>query len=132
MNSDYQIIAFWMDLVNRVVLPFIFMFFFSVLLIYSIFKSRKNVVDSFISSRNKKFQKLKRLAITSMFMNIAFISLELPMTITLLIQDTTTAWTVYSQFTYYVFYMSYSVNFYVMFMSNSLFRKEFFEIFRFK
>ena len=60
MYYDFQMIGSWMDLINRVLLPFIFMVFFSILLIYSIFKSRRNVLNAFISSQNKKFQKEKR------------------------------------------------------------------------
>ena len=131
-NSDYQMIGSWMDLINRVLLPFIFMVFFSVLLIYLIFKSRRNVMNSFISSQSKKFQKVKRLAITSMLMNIAFVLLEMPVAITQFINNTTTVWTVYDQFTFYLFYMSHAVNFYVMFFSNLLFRRKFFSIFRLK
>ena len=131
-NSDYQLIGSWMDMINRVLLPFIFMVFFTVLLVHSIFKSRRNVLNAFKSSQNKTFRREIRLSITSMFMNIAFVALEMPLAISLFIANTTTVWTVFNQLTFYLFYMSYSVNFYVMFLSNSLFRKEFFLIFNSK
>jgi hypothetical protein len=63
------------------------------------------------------------LATTSLFFNIIYILLQLPISIYYFLPN-------YIQldgfeFSFYLFYLSYSINSYILFISSSLYRKEF-------
>jgi hypothetical protein len=123
------IIGTWMDLALRCLTPFILMLIFSILLISAIFRARGRVLSAFTSAQNNRFEREIRHAITSIIMNITFILFEMPLSVSLLQSFVSANWSYINQFTFYLFYCSYSINFYVMFISNSLFRNEFLNLF---
>jgi len=59
-----------------ILLPFIFMIFFSILLIVTIFKSKARLTDSL--SENRYFRKDVKLSFSLLAMNLLFIILDLP------------------------------------------------------
>lgn len=120
-----QDIATYLSLLNRTVIPFSLMMLFSFLLIYSIFKSRNRVLSTM--SENKRLKRDIRFAFSSFFLNVTFILLNAP---TFLVYFVPSFYShIYVLFTYYILNLSYAVNFYILFITNSLFRKEFFLIF---
>jgi hypothetical protein len=125
-DSDIDVILSWMDLINRVLVPFLLMIIFSILLIHSIFSSSNRILTNYTTSENMTFKKDIKLSITSLLLNLFYILLCLPISINDFVNFTE----FYFTFTLYVFYMSYAVNFYIILISNSLVRREFLILFK--
>jgi len=124
-NDENQIIIAYMDLANFFLIPFFLMFLFSILLIISIFKSRSAAHLNNTSREIKKRQKDIKLSISLLFMNLLFLLLNLPVEINLFLPFDSDTFTIVN----YIYYISYAVNFYVLLVINSLFRKEFYSLF---
>lgn len=124
INLDYQNIVAYMDLVNRSLLPFILILIFSILLSIEIFQSRKRILNNFKIEENQHFFSEIRLAVTSVCLNVFFMILQMPISIYDLIPDYYLI--PFYSFAYFVFYMSYSINFYVLLFSNLLFKNQFY------
>ena len=112
-----------MDLANRVILPSILIMIFSILLGKEVIKSRSRISANFEREENEYFYNNIRLAISSICLNIIYILVQMPISI----YDFLPNYTLIDgyNFVYYLFYLSYSINFYIIFISNSLFRKQF-------
>ena len=126
-DEDFAIkLISYMDLVLRVVLPFFLMIISSMTLIYSIFKSRLRVVTNFLSEENQTFNRELKLAVSSISLNVIYIVTQLPVSITVFGSQ------YYSNFYYewsaYLFFVSYALNFYIILATNSLFRSCFFKL----
>lgn len=112
------IVAYYMDLANRVLLPFVFMSISSILLIDSIFKSRCRV--RMIKYTSKEIEKIKKdvnFAISSISLNIFYLGLNLPFSITALLNE-------YNIWSHNILNLNFALSFYILF-TNSLFRREF-------
>jgi hypothetical protein len=124
-NRAYYIFK-WIDLVNSSLLPFFLMFFNSIFLSYCIFRARKRVIIgkvTFVAANTEK-RKLKRdirFTITLISLNIVFIALNFPINICLLSDCSN----LFFSITDTLYYCTYVVNFFIYFMANSIFRKEF-------
>jgi hypothetical protein len=120
-----------MDLINRVMLPSILMIFSSSLLSYELIKINKfqlhfrNNTTTTTSNREKS---LIKLAISSILLNLFYVSLILPISIMLVFGGDFTSDLVLF-FNFILFCLSYALNFYILFFINSLFRDEFFALF---
>ena len=123
-------LIYLMDMFNRVIIPFGLMLISSILLIRELFKSRTRIVENFLAEENKTFYSEIRLATTCICLNIIYILFNLPISIIDLFYGLFTV-NLYMYF-YYLFYFSYAINFIVLFISNSLFQNEFFNIFKIK
>jgi hypothetical protein len=86
---------------------------------FKIFLKKKN----FLKEENEYFNNNIRLATTSILLNIINLLVQLPISVYLFLPDYTQI-NGYS-FAYYLFYLSYSINFCIRFMFNSSFRKQF-------
>jgi hypothetical protein len=117
----------YMDLGMRVVVPFVLMISLTILLIYELFKSRRRIVENFLAEENQTFYKEIRLAFTSICFNLIYILTQLPISLTIFYSDYFS--NLFYIFTYYFFYLSYAINFYIILVTNSLFRTKFIEIF---
>ncbi len=125
LNNQYSTkLISYMDLANRVFLPSFLIIIFSTLLGIEVIKSRSRILANFQREENEYFFKNISLAITSIIFNIIYMSLQFPVTFFVLLPNFSTNDEGYI-FSYYLFYLSYSINFYILFISNSLFRKEF-------
>ncbi len=123
-NSDEnQIIVTFMDLVNFILLPFLLMIIFSTLLTLTVFKSRGRLNDSL--RENKNFRKDAKLSISLLAMNLLFMLLTLPDEIDLFLPFNNDIYQPLAQ----LCNLSFSVNFFVILSTNSLFRKEFISLF---
>lgn len=117
-----------MDGIIRALLPFFLMIIINIMLIYSLFKSRRRIVENFLNEVNQTFYKELRLALSSFIMNLIYIITQAPVSITIVSSSLFSD--VVFQITLYLFYMSYAINFYIILATNSLFRSRFFQMFR--
>lgn len=112
-----------LDLANSTLLPFFLMFVNSVLIIYSIFKSRKRMVSKGPANKaNKSLKKDIRFAITTIFLNVIFFILNLPICAIGFLSIEFSF--LFIQTTVYIYYCNFAVNFYIFFFFNSIFRDE--------
>ena len=119
-NSDInQIIIVNMDLANYFLLPFFLILLFSILLIISIFKSRGTINLNNTARQIRQRRKDIKLSISLLFMNLLFALFNLPGEIYLFLPFYIDTYTL----VVYIYYISYAVNFYILFATNSLFRK---------
>ncbi len=120
-----QLISSYLDLINRALVPFFLMLVFSTLLVISIFKSRNRTRSA---TQNKNFKKDVTFSVTSFLLNLTFILLNLPLSVILFEPNY-----IYSNdvflLTFYIYYFSYGCNFYILYCTNSIFRKELNSIF---
>ena len=130
-NSDSsRLLNLSIDLIVRDLLVFSLMITFSILIIIRIVKSRKRVIENYTSSENKTFRKDVRLAISSMLVNIVYISLVFPVFfVTYVFRDSPNVIVV---FCYYFYLSSFGLNFYILLATNSLVRCTFFSLFKSK
>lgn len=128
-NSEKsKIIMFILDSAFRTVFIFVLMLIFSLLLIYCIISSRRRVFSNYTSSENRLFKKDLRLSISSIFLNLLYISLTVPVTLTTFV-FTQSSHRI-TMLSYYVYYSNYSLTAYTLFASNFLFRRKLISLFR--
>jgi hypothetical protein len=124
-DNQNQIIIANMVLVNYFLLPFFLMLLFSILLIIAIFMSRSTINLNNTARQIRQRRKDIKLSISLLFMNLLFVLLNLPVEIYLFLPFYIDTYT----FLVYIFYISYGVNFYILLVTNSLFRKQFYSLF---
>ena len=111
-------------------LPFLIMFFSSVIMIKTLRDSRHHV-EIFSSVDQKKKSRDRKFAVTSITFNVLFIALKMPLLVVTLI-----GYNFVSTYLYYIalalYFLNYSISFLVHFFTNSLFRKELFILLRFR
>lgn len=114
----------WIDLMISILVPFVLMLLCSVFLIISIFQSRRRFRAKSSFAKRKLNRDLK-FSITLVFLDISFVSLNLPITVFFLVN----IWTHESLTWFYLlddlYYASYSVNFFIYLLVNVEFRNEF-------
>ena len=119
----------WMDLLNLTILPFSLMIVFATLLIITIFQSRLRILRmSAIQDRNRLNKDIK-FAVTSILLNFIFIILNLPICVANLFFEV--FYSYYDAFLS-IYYISYCINFYILAVFNSVFKKELFLLFKCK
>jgi hypothetical protein len=124
VDENLEIILPIMDLLNRVIIPCILMLTASFFLIRSVHKLKlENVYQADEHSRREV-----KLTITSICLNLIYVFLTLPLPVVLLFGNYVHEFVLFSNF--YLFCLSYSLNFYVLLLMNSLFRAEFFNLFK--
>jgi hypothetical protein len=124
INYELQQVSSYMDVIHRAILPFILMTLFSSLLIRYIFKA-KNQIANLTADERKRFKRDVRFALSSFSMNLLFMALNMPLSVF----ELTPNFSVVSfNASLYLFYLSYGINFYVLIITNSIFRTEFIEI----
>jgi len=129
-NTEYSQLEYSCNFQDQnavlLIVPFVLMLLMSVLLSYSLFSSRKRLVENFLAEENETFYKEIRLAASSICLNIVYIFTQLPISITVFYLGYST---IAYQFSYYLFYLSYAINFYIILPTNSHFRTGFFKLF---
>jgi len=108
------------------IIPYSLMITFTILLISSIFKSRNRVITNYTNIQNETFKRDVKFAFTSLSINVIFILLNLPASIIFLFAKSYPI--LYLMFLY-LYLFSFSINFYLLFIFNSLFRDEFLSFF---
>ena len=104
-------------------LPFVIMFVSSLYTVKLLRDSRRNV-ELGVTQAEKRRRRDKRYAITSIAFNVLFIVLRMPYLLTLAIGANSFDYYV-RQVASFMFFLNYVVSFYVHYVSNSIFRKEF-------
>jgi hypothetical protein len=107
-----------MNLINKLVIPESLMFLSSILLIYTVYRSRS------ITNRSSTTSRDKRMVLSLIALNLSFIIFSLPLTIAYYFNGSPFVITL----SFYLFYTNYAINFYNLLITNSLFRKTFFEM----
>ncbi len=127
-TAEHLMIISIMDTINRVLIPFSLMLISSFLLIYCLFKSRTRIVENFLAEENKTFYTEIRLATVSISLNLIFLFLNIPICVNDLVPKISNE-NIFL-YSYYLFYFSYTINFYILLLSNSLFMNEFLNLFK--
>jgi len=114
------------DFINAVKLPFLFMLILSILLIFTIVKSRLTIIRMTNNVDKKKLRKSIQFAISSIFSNLIFLVLNFPFTISLIIYFESEL----QDYLDCLYYFSFCVNFYILFCFNSVYRNGVFKLAR--
>ena len=107
------------DFMNAVMLPFTLMLILSILLIRTIFKSRLRIMRLTNQRDKNKLRKDIQFASSTIFSNLLFVILNLPVCILDLFHVSDDL----RDYFYCVYLFSFCINFYVLFCVNSLFFK---------
>ncbi len=128
-----RVIDLWgiLILIFLAALPFIIMLIFSILLIHTIFKSRLRILRLTNQHDRKKLKKDIQFAFSSIFMNLFYFILFLPLCFFLIFKkydvlDKTEIWNVF----YSLSFFNLCDHFYILFCFNSIFRQEVIILFR--
>ena len=117
----------YMDLVSRVIIPSLLMIISTALLLFTLFRSRFRFTPNYTKRQNRTLKRDVRLAISSILINIIYILLSLPVSMMTFLTDFLSNDhlfnVVYSIFTY-LFISTYAINFFLIILTNSLFRNE--------
>lgn len=119
IDSNKRQLIFFMDTSNRVFVPFFLMTGFSLRLLLYVFRMRTRIMNNFRSNNNIRLSRKIQIAFSLIVLNFFFIALNIPNVIYS-----------YSKFgfeyifTLYIFYLTYALNFYIIFLTNSIFRQE--------
>ena len=126
VSYDAQLIASYLDLINREFIPVVLNICSSYLLISVILKSRSRVASS--SRVQRKNNRHIKLALNCFFMNAVFILLNTPISVIFFFPNVFSP-DILFRLAGFMWYLSYCLNFYIILAVNSVFRKEFLRIF---
>ena len=126
LHSIYGKIIAKFELFSSVILPFLSMFFISVLIIVSLKKS-KNKVNNGFESRTKRRHKDLKFSVTILSINFVFLLLTLPMAIGYALENN-----LIINFGNLFVTIFFSLNFFIHMLTNSIVREEILLLFRIK
>ena len=125
-----QAVSFYlMDLINSTLVPFLIMFISSLILGTFIFKSRLKMLNLSLEHDRANLKRNIRFCFTILFLNFFFFVLNLPVALGNVLSILSTDPMLYQLFIY-IFYFSYSVNFYILAVFNRIFKNELVALFR--
>ena len=128
-DLNTRIILSYIDLFNRMILPFPFMIFTTAWLIYKIIFLRKKVISA--NRPDKNFFKRFWLSATTVSFNLIYLFLNLPQIVGWLLPQYNMSENAFSYLIVsYISLVSYAINFIVLFISNRLFRQQLFLLFK--
>jgi len=116
----------YLAIVNIIIIPYSLIITFTILLIISIFMSRSRVISNYTNIQNEIFKKDIKFSFNSLSINIIFIFMNLTV---LIIFPFSSSFPVLYFFFVYLHLFSFSIDFYLLFIFNSLFRTEFLSFF---
>lgn len=105
------------------------MVIFTLLLISTIFSSRRRVITNYTFRQNETFRRDVKFAFSSLILNIIFILLNLPSTIMYFVGGGGSKYPNLFLFLVNINNLGYSIDFFLIFIANSLFRQQFLFIF---
>ncbi len=111
----------------RVLVPFTFIFIFSLMLVLKIVNSRNHVSTFYSRKENLLFKRDVYLSILAILSNFLMICFNLPLYIIFFIKEKDS--NVGFVFCLHLYHMCYVIYFYFFFITNSMFRREFLSIF---
>ena len=113
-----------MDIVNRLIIPTILMILSSIVFLNSIWNLNQRISQNFGTNQNLKKQIMRIVSLINL--NVSYIIFPLPISI---VNNFYTPNDIEFIASFYFRMIAYSINFYVLLFTNSLFRKEFLSIF---
>lgn len=128
-DLETQTIILLVDLIVRIVIPFLLMILCSILLIVTIVKSRAKVLTNNVQLI-KVLKRDFKFGITSICLNSVYMIFNIPVILVFSVNEFFTQ--INYEFTLYIFYIPYGVNFYLLVLSNAIFRNEFLHKFSIK
>jgi len=129
IKNEYNNLMSLMEFINSSLVPFVIMLIFSGLLIQTVLKSRLRLLNLANQRDRIKLRKDIQLSVSLVVFNLAFFLLNAPHTIYHLI--TTNANTDLHDAVKYISSISFCIDFYILFVLNSIFRKNVISIFHF-
>ena len=124
-----QAIVIAMNSINSVFLPFIIMIVSTILLIHLIITSRRRVHQN-LTRENAIIRRDIKFARTAISFNLYFLITNLPLNLLAYLPFfSSPVFFLLNMLFYYIFMASYAGNFYIILLSNTLFKREFFKIF---
>jgi len=125
INNHFLFTTFnWMDNVNRQIIPNILMITSSIIFLNSIWNLNQRIAQNFGTNQNLK-KKISQI-ISLIILNISYIIFPLPISVVAYFYTPNNIEFLAS---FYFRMIAYSINFYVLLFTNSLFREEFLSIF---
>lgn len=106
-------------LMNRITLPFGLMTWCIIILIKTVFETRKIVFTEYTFSENKKFRFDVKMTLLSVMINAMIILFNIPV---IVVHFFFVSHTNVYLFTLYLFVMRYGINYYLIILSNRIFR----------
>jgi len=124
--DDYVLVTTFnlMIIINRVILPTILMILSSIIFLNSIWNLNQRIAQNFGTNQNLKKQIMRIVSL--IILNISYIIFPLPISIVVFFYTPNNIEFIVS---YYFKMIAYSINFFIILFTNSLFRKEFLSIF---
>ncbi len=137
----------WLDLFNSTLIPFTLMILFTTITLKSLFQKRRrfkfknsspsNNIHKRVSSKGMAhFQRLKdvKFAFTSITLNVIFLVLNIPFCIfsltTIYVSIDINYLILFKSIIFVFYYLNFATVFYVNIIVNSMFKNEFFHLFR--
>lgn len=113
-------------ILNTKIIPYLLMIVFTILLIFTVFKSRRKVNKNYSIRQNETFKKDVKFAFSSISLNIIFFLFNLPAAMIWISNIYPNLFLMFI----YLYMFSFSIQFYLLLIFNSLFRNEFLSFFR--
>ena len=113
------------ELISSLITPFMITFLFSCLLIQAICDSRVKLARLTSTQDKRRLKKDIKFAITTLTINVSYLLLNLPFFTLYSLQKTNSEPLLNKSFSY-LHNISFSINFCILIISNSIFRKEFY------
>jgi len=130
-DENKRKLATILNLINSSLVPFLFMVIFSVLLVHTIMKSRLRVLRMSSNHDQSRLRKDIQFAISSVAMNLFFLLFTFPFKFGhFLSNDPYTD--LFFNLIFFLFYLSFCDNFYILFFLNKIFNKQVFILFGLK
>lgn len=124
-ESSWNDTILLINTINRIILPYTLIVITSIMLVYHVIRVEKNFASMRANSTNLDMKDV-RFVSTAVTLNLVYIALNLPAIVVYGFPNNLSV-TIY-QFTLYLFYVCYGINFYLMLLANRAFRNEFFEM----
>lgn len=118
----------YMDTANRIIVPFLVITGCSISLLVSIVRIKIRISRNFGQNNHQNLSRDIQLVFSLLFLNTVFILLNVPVVVSIYYSFSDFGFVL----TLYIFYSTYAVNFYIIFLTNSVFRKEFLLFLNFK
>jgi hypothetical protein len=130
--EELNINIVYMDLFLSTVIPAFLMLFSTAMIIFSIFNSTNRMAKHGVAKIKRRIRKDIKFSITSIFLNVVFIILNLPLCVIYLDADNFDKNNLNYIVSLYLFYCTYAINFYLFLVVNSSFRNEFLKLIHLK
>ena len=128
IDAEKRQLINYMDTGNRIILPVLIITICSITLFVSIIRIRVRIMENFRHNNHENIKKDIRLVFSLILLNTVFVLLNVPNAVFIYFSFSDFEFV----FTLYIFYSTYACNFYIILFTNTLFRKELFQMLNIK